>query len=295
MVTRAASDAPLGDDLARQLSAHPGATRAVGGAMLVLACIPGTPHLAFGALGLAGLGFAQAALRANESRARAAAAEELQRRRADARKPESAVALVGVDQLSIDVGEALLPLLDEPAGSALLARIASLRTNVALEIGVVLPSVRVRDDLRLPPRAYAIRVRDRVAARGELHADRALAIGTRPALSQLPGEWTHDPVSGGDARWLTEGDLAQVGTTANAIVVDPIGVLASALGKAVRANAHAAARIPPRSRASYPNLRASASCSASSNISFAKACPSAISSPCSRRSPMKPNPPRIHR
>jgi flagellar biosynthesis protein FlhA len=207
--------------------------------MLVLACIPGTPHLAFGALGLAGLGFAHAALRANESRARAAAVEDLQRRRADARKPESAVALVGVDQLSIDVGEALLPLLDEPAGSALLARIASLRTNVALEIGVVLPGVRVRDDLRLPPRAYAICVRDRVAARGELHADRALAIGTRPSLSHLPGEWTHDPVSGGDARWLTDGALERQPIIANAIVVDPIGVLASALGKAVRANAHA--------------------------------------------------------
>ena len=239
MVTRAASDAPLGDDLARQLSAHPGATRAVGSAMLLLAFIPGTPHLAFGALGLAGLGFAQAALRANESRTRAAAAEELQRRRADARKPESAVALVGVEQLSIDVGEALLPLLDEPAGSALLARIASLRTNVALEIGVVIPGVRVRDDLRLPPRAYAIRVRDRVAARGELHADRALAIGPRPALSQLPGDWTQDPVSGADARWVAETDLTNSDTTANAIVVDPIGVLASALGKAVRANAHA--------------------------------------------------------
>jgi flagellar biosynthesis protein FlhA len=163
----------------------------------------------------------------------------LQRRRADARKPESAVALVGVEQLSIDVGEALLPLLDEPAGSALLARIASLRTQVALDLGVVLPGVRVRDDLRLPLRGYAIRVRDRIAARGELHADRALAIGARPALSQLPGDWTRDPVTGTDARWVAAHDLPQTAATANAIVVDPIAVLASALGNAVRANAHA--------------------------------------------------------
>jgi flagellar biosynthesis protein FlhA len=99
--------------------------------------------------------------------------------------------------------------------------------------------VRVRDDLRLPPRSFAIRVRDRVAARGELHADRALAIGSRPALSHLRGDWAHDPVSGVDARWVTESELAHADTTANAIVVDPIGVLASALGKAVRANAHA--------------------------------------------------------
>jgi flagellar biosynthesis protein FlhA len=239
MVTRAASDAALGDDLARQLSAHPGAARSVGGAMLLLAFVPGTPHLAFGALGLAGLGFAHAALRANESRSRALAAEDAQRRRADARRPESAVALVGVDQLSIDVGEALLPLLDEPAGSALLARIASVRTKVALELGVVLPGVRVRDDLRLPQRGYAIRVRDRVAARGELHADRALAIGPHPALSQLPGESVQDPVTGGDARWVATDDLAQADAAAAAIVVDPVGVLASALANAVRANAPA--------------------------------------------------------
>jgi len=236
MVTRAASDASLGDDLARQLSAHPGATRSVGGAMLVLAFVPGAPHLAFGALGLAGLGLAQASVRANESRARAATAEETQRRRADARKPESAVALVGVEQLSIDVGEALLPLLDDPAGSALLARIAALRTKIALDLGVVLPGVRVRDDLRLPPRGYAIRVRDRIAARGELHPDRALAIGPRPALSHLRGDWSRDPVTGSDARWIPAGDE---GTAVGAIVVDPIGVLASALGHVVRANAHA--------------------------------------------------------
>jgi len=239
MVTRAASDAALGDDLARQLSAHPGAMRSVGGAMLVLAFVPGTPHFAFGALGLAGLGIAHASLRSNERRARATAAEDAQRRRADARKPENAVALVGVDQLSIDVGEALLPLLDEPAGSSLLARIASVRTKIALELGVVLPGVRVRDDLRLPPRGYAIRVRDRVAVRGELHADRALAIGTRPALSQLPGESAQDPVTGADARWVEAGTVAHAAATAGAITVDPIGVLASALASAVRANAHA--------------------------------------------------------
>jgi len=132
-----------------------------------------------------------------------------------------------------------LPLLDDPAGSALLARIAGLRTKIALDLGVVLPGVRVRDDLRLPPRAYAIRVRDRVAARGELHPDRALAIGPRPALSQLSGDWSRDPVSGNDARWIAAGSEPNAGSTHGTIVVDPIGVLASALGNVVRAHAHA--------------------------------------------------------
>ncbi len=239
MVTRAAGETGLGDDLARQLSAHPHALRAVGCAMLLLAVLPGTPHVAFGTLGAGAIGLAYIAGRARDTARRAAAAEDARRKRSDARAPANAVALVGVDQLAIEVGEALLPLLDEPAGSALLARIASLRTAVAMELGVVLPSVRVRDDLRLPARGYAVRVRDRIAARGELHPDRSLAIGHEKALSALPGDPVSDPVTGEPSKWLLQHDGERASANAGTIVVDPIAVLTSALGRAARANAHA--------------------------------------------------------
>ncbi|MDQ2762512.1 MAG: flagellar biosynthesis protein FlhA, partial [Pseudomonadota bacterium] len=170
-------------------------------------------------------------------------AEETQRKRALERKPESAVALLGVDHLAIDVGEALLPLLDEPAGSALLGRISDLRRSLALDLGLVIPAVRVRDDMRLPPRGFAIRVRDRVVAQAQLHADRALAIGPPGALAGLTGEAATDPVSGASALWLApqsdssggEVQLAGRGT----IVVDPIAVLTSKLGAVARAHAPA--------------------------------------------------------
>jgi flagellar biosynthesis protein FlhA len=139
--------------------------------------------------------------------------------------------------LGIDVGEALLPLLDEPAGSALLHRIGGLRRALALELGVVLPGVHVRDDLRLPQRGFAIRVRDRVVARGHIHPDRALAIASPAQLSRMPGEATIDPVTGSDAKWLSP-DL-ELESAEEAIVVDPIAVLTSKLGAVVRDNAAA--------------------------------------------------------
>jgi flagellar biosynthesis protein FlhA len=237
MVTRASSGESLGEDLVRQLLAHPKAIRTVGWSMLVLACVPGLPHVAFGLLGALALAGGHAAARADEQRRNAAIVQERSRKRLDASKPEGAVALLGVDQLGIDVGEALLPLLDEPAGTTLLQRIGGLRRSLALELGVVLPGVHVRDDLSLPQRGFAIRVRDRVVARGRIHPDRALAIAAPVQLSHMPGEATIDPVTGCDAKWLAPSSGPEL--VEEGIVVDPIAVLTSKLGAVVRDHAAA--------------------------------------------------------
>ncbi|MBC5824901.1 MAG: FHIPEP family type III secretion protein [Candidatus Eremiobacteraeota bacterium] len=242
MVTRAASDVGLGSDLARQLLAHPSALRTVGGAMVLLALVPGLPHAAFGLLGVAGFAGGNYAAKERDRRVLSRQAEDAQRKRVLERKPESAVALLGVDHLAIDVGEALLPLLDEPAGSALLARISNLRRALALELGLVIPAVRVRDDLRLPPRGFAIRVRDRVVAQAQLHPNRALAIGPPTALGGLTGDAAKDPVTGASALWIspqTDAVGGEVDAPAGTIVVDPVAVLTSKLGSVARAHAPA--------------------------------------------------------
>jgi len=241
IVTRASSGETLGIDVARQLTAHPSALRTVGLAMLALALVPGLPHLAFGALGALGVAGGYAAQQANERRRRAQLSDEMRRRQARSRDPDHAVALLGVEQLAVTVGESLLSLLDEPAGSALLQRIAAVRRALALELGVVLPGVSVRDDLSLPTRGFAVRVRERVVATAELHPDRALALGTPQAVSRLPGESIQDPATGLPARWLPAG-MAQrerAHDRAGVIVVDPIAVIASTLGGAARSHAAA--------------------------------------------------------
>jgi len=249
IVTRASSDEGLAGDVARQLLAHPSALNTVGAGMLALALVPGLPHVAFGALGAGGIAAGSIAGRADRRRRIAQAGEELRRRQSHARKPESAIALLGMEQLAVDIGEALLALLDEPAGSALLARIALMRRTLALELGIVVPGVHVRDDLRLPARGFAVRVRGRVVSTGQLHPDRALAVGSKATLSRLSGETAADPVTGADACWLEP--ALESSTTVDRfvgrrhatdgeksiIVVDPIAVLASTLGNAARQNA----------------------------------------------------------
>jgi flagellar biosynthesis protein FlhA len=237
IVTRASSDQSLGEDLLRQALAHPSSLRTVGIAMLVLALVPGLPHVAFGILGVLGLAASRAAERVDQRRRELNEASERQRKRVESGKPEGAVALLGVEQLGIDLGEALLPLLEEPAGTALLQRIGVLRRSLALELGIVRPGVHIRDDLRLPQRGFAIRVRDRIVARGQLHPDRALALGSPNALSRLPGEATTDPVTGYDAKWLPT--TTSPGAHEEAVVVDPIAVLTSRLGVVVREHAAA--------------------------------------------------------
>jgi flagellar biosynthesis protein FlhA len=238
MVTRAASDANLGVDLVRQMLAHPSALRTVGAAMLALALVPGLPHLAFGALGLGMLLTAGVSLRAKHREQLAQFAHEANRQRAQEHKPEHAITLLGVEPLSIDLGERLLPLLEQPAAGALLARIALLRRSVALDLGVVVPGVHVKDNLALPPRGFTIRVRDRVVVHGSMHPDRALAIGTPQALSRLTGEMAREPALDSPGVWLSpESEPPQ--NDLGMLVVDPITVLASALDRVVRSNAAA--------------------------------------------------------
>ncbi|HEV2037752.1 MAG TPA: flagellar biosynthesis protein FlhA [Candidatus Eremiobacteraceae bacterium] len=235
MVTRAASDATLGVELVRQMLAHPSALRTVGAAMLALALVPGLPHLAFGALGLGTLVTATLSMRAQRRAELARFAQEANRRRAEAHKPEHAVTLLGVEPLSINVGERLLPLLEQPAAGALLGRIALVRRNIALELGIVLPGVHIKDDLTLPARGFAVRLRDRVVAQGMLHPERALAIGSPSSLSKLPGE-AFESSSGLHGVWLPA-HSEQTQDMEGTVVVDPLAVLASALDRVARNNA----------------------------------------------------------
>jgi flagellar biosynthesis protein FlhA len=234
MVTRASSEATLGVELVRQMLAHPVALRSVGVSMSILALVPGLPHIAFGGLGIASIAAAALCVRAQRAQELARTEHEARHQREQAQKPESAVTLLGVDALSIHLGERLLPLLERPASEALLARIARVRTQIALDLGIVLPPVAVQDDLRLPQAGYCIRVRDRAVSHGVMHADRALAIGEPSVLSALAGERVSEPAHGLPGIWLGPTEEAR---SSGAIVVDPLSVLTSALDRAVRSHA----------------------------------------------------------
>jgi flagellar biosynthesis protein FlhA len=236
MVTRAAGDGSLGTDIATQVLDRPDVLRAAAAFALVLAFVPALPHAMFGVLAL-GLGLAaEAGFRRRATRGTAATAAREAARRAAIRRPEMALGLVGVDALAIDVGLDLGALLLAPLADQLLDRIGEIRRAVAGDIGIVMPGVRLRDDLTREGATYAIRVRDVVAGTGRLRLDAVLAVADEAILERLGGERVREPVYGMAATWLAPGERERA-TAAGALVFDPITVVGSHLAEIVRTHA----------------------------------------------------------
>lgn len=227
IATRAASASHLGEEVAAQLFARP-KPLAIGAGMLVaLAVVPGLPKLPFilvaGVLGAAAYANAQRDVEGGaEAEAEVPPA------------PESLEAVLAVEPLSIGLGYALIPLVDEKQGGTLLARVRSVRRQIALDSGVVVPPVHIADNLQNPPRVYTILVKGVEVARGELHLDRWLAIDPGTASEPIEGVPTREPAFGLPARWITP-DLRDKAATAGYTIVDPVTALSTHLSETVRA------------------------------------------------------------
>ncbi len=227
ITTRAASESHLGEEVAAQLLAR---SRPLGiaAAMLVgLALIPGLPKLPFFVVA-AVLG---AAAYANGRREEDAAGEA---EAPAAPAPDALEGALSVEPLGIGLGYALIPLVDEKQGGTLLARVRSIRRQVALDSGVVVPAVHIADNLQNPPRAYSLLVKGVEVARGELHLDRWLAIDPGTATEPIDGLPTKEPAFGLPARWIGA-DLRDRAAAAGYTIVDPVTALSTHLSETIRA------------------------------------------------------------
>jgi flagellar biosynthesis protein FlhA len=233
MVTRVAADGALGADLAAQLFARPDVLRSAGALLLALAFVPALPRPVFLVLAVAAFALAHAAARRRRrtEAARQAAAERAKRQAM--RRPELALGLVGVDAISIDIGAALAQLLAPPLSEALLDRIGEVRRALAGELGIVLPGVRLRDDLTRDPQTYAVRVRDRVVGEGRLDLERQLAVADAQLLERFGLRVEGEPVFGLPAAWIAPHDRERV-AAAGALVFDPISILGSHVAESAR-------------------------------------------------------------
>jgi flagellar biosynthesis protein FlhA len=236
MVTRVAGDGSLGMDLASQLLERPDVLRAAGTFACVLALVPALPHLVFGGIGALAFGVAQLGRRRQIARGEAARLAHAAARRAAIRRPEMALGLVGVDALAIDVGLDLGALLLPPLAEALLDRIGEVRRAVAGDIGLVMPGVRLRDDLTREPATYAIRVRDTLVGQGALRLGAFLAVADEAVLERLAGERVREPVYGMAAAWIAP-DQREFATANGALVFDPISIVGSHLAEIARTHA----------------------------------------------------------
>ncbi len=238
MVTRVAAEGALGADLAAQMLARPDVLRGAGALLLVLACVPALPHILFFALGASAFVGAQLAERRRRDRARSAQTEKESATRRAMRRPELALGMIGVDAIAIEFGSRLVRLLTPPLSDALLDRIGEVRRALASEIGLVLPGVRLRDNLEVGPNEYRVLVRDRITGAGALELERLLAVGDRERLARLGYTVVTEPVYGLPAAWIDAASREKL-VEAGALVFDPISVIGSHVAEVVRANASA--------------------------------------------------------
>jgi len=230
VVTRASSDATLSVDVSRQVLSRRRPLVIASGVMLALAAIPGMPKFSFFLLA-AGTGFL--AWRAGQAAAEAAPAPASEKKPAK----ESVEDLLKLDELSLEVGYGLVPMVDQNQGGQLLARVAALRQNLAQQLGFIVPPVHITDNVRLKPREYVIALRGVEVARWEMHQDHLMAISSEGSPRPVAGTPTKEPAFGVAALWIPPA-LQNQALTSSYAVVDQTSVLATHLAEVVKQHAH---------------------------------------------------------
>ncbi|MCL4510599.1 MAG: flagellar biosynthesis protein FlhA [Bacteroidetes bacterium] len=232
VVTRSASGNQLDVELKTQLFSRPKALYIAGGTLGFFAIIPGLPTVPFLALGsiMAAAGYMRSQVSTKEPDNAAVEAAAAQK------KEEKIESYLQVDPIEVEIGYGLISMVDEEAGGDLFQRITNLRKQIALELGLIVPPIRVRDNLQLQPSKYVVKIRGVQVANGELYMDRYLAMSPSMKEGDLPGIFVTDPTFGLPAVWIekSQRDNAEVlGFT----VVEAPAVLSTHLNETLKKNA----------------------------------------------------------
>ena len=263
IVTRAAASSELGPDLINSFTRYPRPLYIASGMLMSMGIMPGLPTVPFvtlsilmGALGYtvsreANMqaitaeeqatasapggtgGAAQGAGAAATGTAGAAPAEE--QPKAGPVSPDDVLKLLTVEPMEAEIGYAIIPLMDPAQGGDMLDRIGTIRKQMALEMGIVVPSIRIRDNIQIKPTEYILRVKGAEAGRGELLPDHYLAMNTGGAEEDLIGVPTKEPAFGLPALWISP-DLRDKAEAMGYTVVDAPSVLATHLSEVIRKN-----------------------------------------------------------
>ncbi|MBK8162466.1 MAG: flagellar biosynthesis protein FlhA [Gammaproteobacteria bacterium] len=240
MVTRVSSEQDMGKQLLSQLFDSPRALAVTAGVMGLLGIVPGMPNVAFLTLaGIAGAG----SYMIQQRRSQPARAQEQARTAAAAeQKPSEPRELswedvVPVDTVGLEVGYRLIPLVDKNQGGQLMSRIKGVRKKLTQEIGFLIPSVHIRDNLELAPSAYRVTLMGVTLGEAEVFPDRELAINPGRVFGKLAGVQTKDPAFGMDAVWI-EANQREQAQTMGYTVVDTSTVIATHLNHILQTHAH---------------------------------------------------------
>jgi flagellar biosynthesis protein FlhA len=237
LVTRATSDASFGTDLAQQFLNFPKILFIVAGILFVIGLIPAMPTLVFfilaGATGFLGYTLLNDQKKKEIHRQEEAAKRQVQEKR----EPENVLQFMETDPLQIEIGYNLIPLTDEKSGGDLLQRLAAVRRQCAVEMGIYVRPIRIRDNLQLPPNRYVFKIRGEEIENGELMPGHFLALNPTGEEISVTGIPTNEPTFGLPAWWVT-GDNQDEAEMAGLTVVDCPTVLVTHLTEFIKKHAH---------------------------------------------------------
>jgi flagellar biosynthesis protein FlhA len=242
VLTRASSAGTLNDELGTQLLRGRNTLWIACGVLLALALIPGLPKLSFVLLAL-GVALIARRLPANDAAMQedgavdTVAATGDKAKAADAGKTENLASLLKMDELTLEIGFQLIPLVDEKQGGQMLNRVRALRRHLATELGFIVPAVHITDNLRLKPREYVVSLRGVEIARWVTEQNCMLAVNADPKARPLPGVEAREPAFGVMARWIQPG-LQEQALASGYSVVDQTTVIGTHLGELIRRHAH---------------------------------------------------------
>lgn len=235
IVTRAAAESDLGGDLIKQLFNSSRVMYIAAGACVVLLPILWQWSLLLVAGFLVYLGMQIDKRKIIETRQEEKKIEEQEVE--EIRKPENVISLLQVDPIELEFGYAIIPLADKNQGGDLLDRVVMIRRQLALDLGVIVPTIRLRDNIQLSPNQYVIKIKGVEVASGELMLDHFMAMNPGTVEEEIDGIPTREPAFGLDALWIHESqrDRAEMlGYT----VVDPPSIIATHMTEVIKRHLH---------------------------------------------------------
>jgi flagellar biosynthesis protein FlhA len=244
MVTRASGSEEMGKLVGRQMFSSHKALAVSAGIMIVMGLVPGMPHFSFISLGLMAAGGAYL-LWKKQNMVKLAAIQEVKRQQellpAPSRAQESKELgwddVTPIDMIGLEVGYRLIPLVDRNQGGQLLARIKGVRKKLSQELGFLMPTVHIRDNLDLAPSAYRLTLMGVTLAEAEIYPDRELAINPGQVFGSLNGINAKDPAFGLEAVWIEISQRAQA-QSLGYTVVDASTVVATHLNQILYKHSH---------------------------------------------------------
>jgi flagellar biosynthesis protein FlhA len=234
IVTRSSGRANLGEDMIGQVLAKPKALMitAIFLGIMMLTDLPRMPLLIMGSC-CGGLAYV---MTRNEKRAAGAASVKL-REQATKKEPEKVEKLLDVDTMELEIGYGIVRLVDPAKGGDLLDRISMIRRQIASELGIIVPPIRIRDNLQLSANDYIVKIKGQAIARGVAYPEQFLAMDNGATAGPIPGaEQTTEPAFGLPAYWITESQRAQA-ELLNYTVVDSTSVVATHLTEVIKSHA----------------------------------------------------------